>query len=455
MRRLSLLIVCSLLVSACSCSWTSQGQESDASDSLFPSFGKTVHFDLNPQGSKFPILGYGCPCTPQAYEDMASCGFTLCIPERINLKEHLDASRGSGVKISCYINVDPLDPFGESDQMGLRDWDRFFLENYKDDPQVAMWEIADEPITVHKSWNVARLRNAVAAVREIDCAHPIYINWGAVPNNPYWDSSMSEFYSFDHFPLKYYDIPAAKSNWYFDTYYGRTWTRWVCDNVQACELAYKNDSFWNGMAASMRFDGTVPEVEERHLRLAQFGNLACGAQMLSYYRYMNFYTDGTHDLRPYETGQYEGLDGKTYQFPEGVQHGAPVNWDGSHNESWQMVKDVNEEINSLAGLFLGMKVKTASVLNSDRPELKSFDDFSDNLRISVPSDERLLVSRFTNAGHEYIMCLNYWSKLDVHPTIKVGKDVVRILSDTLGEEVPAQSYSPTLPVGDYLIFQIK
>lgn len=38
----------------------------------------TDEFNLNPEGKKFPILGYGCPRdNRQAYLDMAECGFTF------------------------------------------------------------------------------------------------------------------------------------------------------------------------------------------------------------------------------------------------------------------------------------------------------------------------------------------------------------------------------------------
>lgn len=438
-------ILISFLLFLSSCSEKPTLKDEDPNENA----STTVQLDLNPEGRKFPILAYGAPYIHQAYIDMEECGFTLCIPEKQNLSKHLDASKGTGIKVIChvYFNMSGSEP-------SIRQWDRNFIFEHKFDEQVAMWSFCDEPIVNEKDWTVQNLKSATKSIRNLDSTHPIFLNWSA-GTTEYWDLEMSEFFSYDHYPLKFYKYPIGEKDPYYCTYYGRTYVGWIYNNIKAYNVAKQNDTFWNGFANSITQDDNRPEVEERHLRLAQFVNLGCGAQMLSYYKYMNWYnSDGT--LKPYGAKGYYDVNGsRAYSSTDGVQHGAPINNDGSHNPSWEMVRNVNKEVNSFAGLFLGMRLKTASVLNSDYNQLPSFNDFPSNIKISVPDDEQLFVSRFVNGGHEYVMCVNFWCKLDVHPTITIRKNVVRVLSDKEGEKVPEGTTDITLPVGDYLIWQVK
>ncbi len=267
-----------------------------------------------------------------------------------------------------------------------------------------------------------------ARLRKIDDRHllynnlfPDYANTEMLQADSYEDyvreyckTSQTGFVSFDFYP-----IVNDNGNVYIrDTYY---------ENLEIVRKVCKEFGFpfW-GFALSTPHE-IYPLPTSEHLRLQAFSNLAYGAQGMEYFTYL---CSGDQGPISYTTRQ--------------------------RTEIWDLVGDLNKEIQALSEIFLGAEVLDVSHTGKIPYGAKALSLLPAPFKeIRQNGGEGLLVSHLRNGDWHYLMIVNR----DLHnrQEVIVQKDstVERILRD--GTSVRADRYMPDLWLmpGDYLLFRWK
>ncbi len=284
--------------------------------------------DPHVERERFEIIAY---CTPPAdqmsverFREMAECGFTAGIPaERSHdldtMEEMLDIAHRAGMKLFVYSRALLDDPEGTA-------------RRFRNHPAVAGYFVVDEPRWGPEGWsrpgraNMA-LGEIVDRIRAVDPDRPSYIN--LFPNYASPDQlgtatyrehverfveevPAAEFISFDHYPIAHYRI---RENWY--------------ENLEVISQVARERGlpFWAFALTSTHFDYTPATPE--HLRLQMHVNLAYGAQVLQYF---------------------------PYWAPNAAHWFSPIEYDGSRGFLFDVVRQLNADLQKLAPVFLGATV---------------------------------------------------------------------------------------------------
>jgi hypothetical protein len=186
--------------------------------------------------------------------------------------------------------------------------------------------------------------------------------------------------------------------------------------------------FWAFALASSHWDYPVPTVGE--LRLQMFSNLAYGAQGLQYFTY---WTPGTD-----------------------YQHG-PIEMDGTRSVVYDRIKLVNQEIQNLAGVFLGAKM--ISVWHTGDYRLpdgtRRVISWPTPVKTLVTSENGAVVSLLEKGDRQFLVIVNRDFQNLMKLTFIADNQVQRVLKD--GTLILANKYSPTTEVdpGDIVIYSWK
>ncbi len=281
------------------------------------------------------IIAY---CTPTAeqmsverFKEMVEAGFSAGIPAERNhdidsMEAMLDLAQEAGMQL--FVNCREMleDPEGTA-------------LHFRDHPAVAGYFIIDEPSWSEDGWekteyvaipvrNLA-LGEIVDSIKSVDPERPSYINlfpnvaspqqlgtssYRAYVQNFLDEVPGAEFVSFDHYPIANYQIRDA---WY--------------ENLEiVSSLARERDiPFWAFALSSTHYAYTPATAAQ--LKMQMYINLAYGAQALQYF---------------------------PYWAPNSAHWFAPIEYDGNRSYLFQIVKDLNIEIQKHAPIFKG-----ATVLN--------------------------------------------------------------------------------------------
>jgi hypothetical protein len=188
--------------------------------------------------------------------------------------------------------------------------------------------------------------------------------------------------------------------------------------------------FWAFALASShtaRFDYPVPTVGE--LRLQMFSNLAYGAQGLQYYTYWTL-------------GSY--------------LHG-PIERDGTRSFVYDRIKLVNQEIQNLAGVFLGAKMVSVWHTGDHRlldGTLRAA-SWPAPVKALVTSENGAVVSLLEKDDRQFLVIVNRDFQNPMQLTFVADSHVQRVLKD--GTLILANKYSPATEVdpGDIVIYSWK
>lgn len=323
----------------------------------------------------FPILAWGGPpqaqVTPERLRELAEAGINIDYSGFSDAKAMaaaLDVAKGAGVKllVAC--------PELKSDPVGT-------VNRFKDHPAVGGYFLVDEPA----AGAFAELGGWARKIRSADDRHPCYLNLfpnyanaeqlGAGNYAGYVDRFVREVpvqvLSFDHYPVIRAGVGGGatlRPQWY--------------ENLEIVSAAARkaDKPFWAFALATAHGPYPVPELS--HLRVQVYSDLAYGAQAIQYFTYW--------------TPPPQGWD-----FHEG-----PITADGRRTAVYDRVRQVNREIQSLRGVFLGAKVESVGHTGDKLPAgTKAYQPAGPVRELRTPGGGAV-VSRLSNRGREFLVVVN-------------------------------------------------
>jgi len=362
----------------------------------------------NPTGKEFPILAwYSIPpsdISRERFLELREAGFNLSTSDFKNIADAqagLKACRGTGVYqiVSC----PEMDANTEET-----------VKLFKNNKMTALYFLRDEPSTK----DFPALSEIYQHIKATDPKHPVYLDLfptyaplealGAKDYRDYIERSVNEigtgFISYDHYPVT---VEGLRPDYY--------------ENLEIVSDVAKQhgQTFW-AFALALAHGDWYPVPTREALRYQVFSNLAYGAQGLEYF---------------------------TYWW-------ALIGYDKKRTEVYDLVKEMNKEVQALSYVFLGAEVQwvrhTGETIPQGTQRLESLPEQFTKLESDGCG---LVVSHFKNSGKNYLMIVNRTIDQRQKVTVERSEDVKRIMPD--GSSRNASLYSDSLIVdpGDCLIFQ--
>lgn len=266
-------------------------------------------------------------------------------------------------------------------------------------------------------------------IESVDKEHPCYLNLlptHAFPNAETYKEHLDRFckevhlpqISYDHYPI----VSDGKSTWLNGRFY---------ENLELVSTKAKQEGlpFWAFALATAHASYPIPPIA--HLRLQMYSNLAYGAQLLQYFTY---WCPGT----------------ETWDF-----HQAPITQDGKRSVTYNVVRDMNREIQSRAFVWAGCMVLDVAHLGNQIPEgahaLAAVPSCFSKLELRSGS---ALMSQLKNGDHQYVMLVNTSPVSQAQINIETAEKVQLIQRDGSREEAQKYESLYILEPGDCVIFEI-
>lgn len=298
------------------------------------------------------------------------------------------------------------------------------------------YHLRDEP----NAKDFPELATWVKRIRAIDGQHPCYINlfpsygsaerffekgYAPEPGKDIYEEHVDlflkevpvSFISFDHYPVIENDgIRTLRPEWY--------------KNLEIIAAASKRSGlpFW-AFARSVAY-GRSPVATMAEIRLQLYSNLAYGAQGLQYFTYWT-----------------PGINAR-WDF-----HRAPVDLDGKRTEVYDHIKEINQVIQHLAGVFLNASLVWVSHTGKRIPQgTKRIARLPDPVKMLETSDSGAVVSLLEKENRRFLVIVNRDFQSPMKLTVVTDESVKRILKD--GTLVPANAYAHSVEVapGDMTLY---
>ncbi|NLO69519.1 MAG: hypothetical protein GX102_00910 [Porphyromonadaceae bacterium] len=278
---------------------------------------------------KIPILAwYSIPAsdaTVERYQELKDAGFTITFSHTSNFedaKNVLDLAATVGIKSMFTCSELESDPEGT-------------VRKVKDHPGLAGYFLRDEPT----SKDFPTLAEWAKRIRAVDNIHHCYLNLfpNYVPEDVLGETYEEhvqrfieevnlEMVSFDFYPIVRDQL---RERWY--------------DNLEV--IAEKSRAagkpFWAFALTTAHDDYPIPNAAQ--LKLQMYSNLAYGAQCLQYFTYWNPGT--TH-----------------WNF-----HEAPITSEKKRSPVYDLVREVNKELQNRAFVFMGANVISLHHIGNEIP----------------------------------------------------------------------------------------
>ena len=368
---------------------------------------------------ELPILAwYSIPeenISLERFQELKEAGFNVNLSSVGSFDKalaSLDYGEQTGVKIvfSCHDMWE--DPEGTAAKV-------------KDHPALFGYSLGDEP-------NNARfpvLADMADRLRSVDPDHVIYVN--LFPNyapdevlgstypehvRKYIEEVRPPLVSFDFYPVTEDGI---RERW------------WENLEVISRESAAAGLPFWAFALSTSHKPYPIPTMAS--LRLQFYTDLAYGAQGLQYFTYWNP-VPGTWDF-----------------------HDAPIDLDGNRTPVYDMVKAMNAELQTRAGIFVGAKVlQVRHTGETVPPGVTPLTDLPEPLTTLDTHGKGAVVSVLENGGVRYLMLVNRSLDEGFDYDIAFARKVERIGRDGKAVKVPAKGTQTFhLEEGDCAIFRWK
>lgn len=383
---------------------------------LFPSCQPTPSPEPK---AEMPILAWysipgGAYQTLERYQELRDCGFTLSFSHIYNEEDAqraLDFCAEVGLKsvyMSPGLDTDPEET----------------VRRVMNHPGLGAYFLRDEP----GNDAMEGLGQWAARIAAVDSVHPCYLN--LLPRHAF---ASTEAYR-EHLELfdQYVDLPQLSYDHYPINQSGDTlWLNpWFFENLElvSAEASRVGKPFWAFALATAHNPYPIPTLSQ--LRLQLYADLAYGAQCLQYFTYWN---PGT----------------ETWNF-----HQAPITEEGKRSPVYELVREMNREIQSRADVFVGCQVDSVRHTGTEIPLATT------RLTGLPPHFTRLdtygrpaLVSVLTNGDAHYTLIQNTSPN---HPlTLEAETDGTLQLLRRDGTLQPAALYGPLfiLESGDVLLFK--
>ena len=373
--------------------------------------------------AQMPIIAwYGIranEATVERFKELKEAGFTINFSEYSTMEEvetALDAANKVGIQliIAC---------------PELRKEPEKTVRRFMKHPAVAGYFLRDEPVVA----DFAALAAWAKRIQAVDNSKFCYLNlfptggeehlkFLGVQNYREYVSRFNKevplpFLSFDHYPVLGDNV--LKAEWY--------------ENLEefSDEAAKVGKDFWAFALATKH--GPYPIPTQASLRLQLYSDLVYGAQGLQYFTYWTPAGDSFYDY----------------------QHG-PIGLDGKRTEIYDLVKDMNAEIKSIAGIFLGAKILSVRHTGSVIPRgTKRLTNLPEKVKVLDTHGYGAIVSLIENGDKKYLTIVNRSLKDTMELTFYADPSVKRVLKD--GSLVQADTYTATLMIspGDILIYLLE
>lgn len=373
--------------------------------------------------AQMPIIAwYGIranEATVERFKELKEAGFTINFSEYSTMEEvetALDAANKVGIQliIAC---------------PELRKEPEKTVRRFMKHPAVAGYFLRDEPVVA----DFAALAAWAKRIQAVDNSKFCYLNlfptggeehlkFLGVQNYREYVSRFNKevplpFLSFDHYPVLGDNV--LKAEWY--------------ENLEefSDEAAKVGKDFWAFALATKH--GPYPIPTQASLRLQLYSDLVYGAQGLQYFTYWTPAGDSFYDY----------------------QHG-PIGLDGKRTEIYDLVKEMNAEIKSIAGIFLGAKILSVRHTGSVIPRgTKRLTNLPEKVKVLDTHGYGAIVSLIENGDKKYLTIVNRNLKDTMELTFYADPSVKRVLKD--GSLVQADTYTATLMIspGDILIYLLE
>lgn len=393
-------------------------------------------------GRKIPIMAWGgvtLSGSPEMYKDMAEAGFTInyspssaAKPTEENIP-HLFAAldRAHEVDVKQMVGALWLDFLKGED-----------LDQLINHPALAGYYIYDEPT---KYELLDSLDRWVGRIRKIDDKHFCYINlagadcrginWApeligctGVEPSPYTNfvRRYSEIdipmVSVDRYPVVIDTVTQQRSlfpGWYYTL--ERT-------SIEARRTGKELWAFAMSTELFLPNNVIYPVPTKEDLRLQMYSNLAYGSQVLQYYTYV-----------PSKNTPVWGQ--------------APVTMEGVKTSSWYVLKEVNQELQALAPVFVDAKVNWVAhtgeipdgCVELDKSELPTI---IKNLEIT--GGKGALVSSMKKGEDNFLIIVNH--DINENISVKATSDGALYQLDRSAAPIHLAEDSKTLTPGDICIY---
>lgn len=295
-------------------------------------------------------------------------------------------------------------------------------------PGLGMYFLRDEP----RNEDFDELGEWARRIKNVDSAHPCYLNLISSEvfktSNDYANHlrlftekvNLPQL-SFDHYPITEKDgVVSTKAVWYQSL------------ELISAEARRSNKPFWafalaasHSLGAQWRYP--IPTIE--HLRLQMYSNLAYGAQLLQYYGYWKYYINRYFS--------------------------APIMLDGRRTGEYELVREMNQEIQQRAFVWAGCNVEGVYHLGDSIPlDTKPLTALPAHFRMLQNEKGHGLVSLIHNGNRHYVMLVNTSPTEPWHVNVETDENVKLVRRD--GSIVQNILYTPLriISPGDCLIFEI-
>ena len=278
--------------------------------------------------NQFPILGWGVlnylpehSKTPEFYEEMKECGFTIA--GFASNDEQVAAAKQAGMQVIIWHRDITAVDFRHPDPDGWREKVKAVVDKYADEPAVWGYYVKDEP-ELDEMEGVALMTQLV---RELAPGKEPYANlyppsanpkhWAPLDFEGYVEKAMKEFAS--------QSVGYDQYVFYEDGNIRETMQKGYKVSREKA-LATGKDWWYCGLSIAHR-TYAVPTFPQ--LNMAAFSALAYGAKGLAWFTYLDTCMQGWHD--------------------------APLNAYGERTPTWWALKRVNRDIQGLAPILNHLK----------------------------------------------------------------------------------------------------
>jgi hypothetical protein len=380
-------------------------------------FAATVAASPAQPPDRVPILAWGGPpqdqTTVERYRELAECGFThnySGFSSADQVAKALDVADAAGIKLIPSWPELSKDPEASANR-------------FKNHRALGGYYLRDEP--------PATLFPELAAwakkVQAQDPVHPCYLNLfpnyatpdqlAAPTYQAYVDRFVAEvpapFLSFDHYPVVGQSL---RGEWY--------------QNLEIVSAAARkaNKPFWAFVLSVAH--GPYPVATLPHLRVQAFSNLAYGAQGLQYFTYWT-------------------VPSSEWNFHEG-----PILPDGKRGAVYDRVKQVNHEVQSLGGVFLGSTVTSVGHTGANLPAGTRKYQPSAPVKSLTTDGQGAVVSLLSKRSRRFLVVVNR----DINKPMRLAVEfdpnaaAVRVGKDETAVPVDAAGAKADVEPGDLAVF---
>ncbi len=403
-----LALVAAILIAVMQPGWSQNQKPYGAAD---PQTYKAEY--INPVPGEFPIQTWGitdlCESSPQWFEDVAACGINLGILLYYDVDKVKDALRraeGSGMKIMTVATSPEA------------------VRELRDFPALGGYFLADEP----KAGGFEGLRKVRDRVYANDTTHLAMINlypWTPTSVNgaPTYEDYINEAVAKVGLPVISYD------NYPITLKHGkRTVATDFYKNLELIAGTSKNTGipFW-AYGRTKGGDGPFPIPTEADLTFEVFSALAYGAQGISYFTYTAF------------------------NESEGQHLVAPVDSKGRRTPIWDILRNINIQIQNLRTVFLGAEMISVRHTGTTLPEgTLRLNELPAPFASLSSGANGILFSHLRNGGKDYYVMVNHDIIRSQRVRFTTSRPIRRVMGS--GSVRTFLGSGITLPPGGYAIF---